>query len=608
MDEIWETNLIVGKNPSHTAGFFNAYDSREFTPEQVLAREVGQNAIDAGRNNKGITKLEFHKLRIEGAAKKHFLDAFKFSELLAPRLDAFKANKRRDNFREGVERFLGDEPISLLLIRDFNTVGLGGRWDRYRPKIDHFARLVCATNLDDKADGDPNSGGSYGLGKTAYAKSSAIYTVLYHSVFEASLETADAHRRLMVAGVYPRHQIEANDYGGFAYFGERAYETTEEAKPFENEDAESRWGLLSQYTGQDLTRDVGDHGTDVLIIMDALELGKIRTAIEDYYFPAILDGTLSVKFVEEDGSVEFPKVKERPDLDQFIRLMEKAKAGVIEETETLQVDHFNKRSGYKLGCYAFELAEADEAQSEKNNRVAIMRGTGMVINYVKLGSEKFESAVGAFIADEEVWPFLLSSENAAHSEWNENSWRLKSDHSEVGQNIVATVNSVLNNRFQKFQRSLQPDVSKSRTESGLLAKILAKALAGNNGDNPPPPGDPNPVSINLQQKKREETLSVWRLQVHDNENTPDKPFMLRLQPSISLAGDAKMVPIRHMEFRIKDANGQVLQQGTKPELEFTFDRGSVLDLGVEFENPGRKNFIVQCKFTAEVEAQDVGND
>ena len=83
---------------------------------------------------------------------------------------------------------------------------------------------------------------------------------------------------------------------------------------------------------------------------------------------------------------------------------------------------------------------------------------------------------------------------------------------------------------------------------------------------------------------------------------------LRLQPSISLAGDAKMVPIRHMEFRVKDSNGQVLQQGTKPELEFTFDRGSVIDLGVEFENPGRKNFIVQCKFTAEVEAQDVGND
>ena len=35
--------------------------------------------------------------------------------------------------------------------------------------------------------------------------------------------------------MYPRHQIKADDFG-FAYFGERAYDTTEEAKPFENEE------------------------------------------------------------------------------------------------------------------------------------------------------------------------------------------------------------------------------------------------------------------------------------------------------------------------------------------------------------------------------------
>ena len=59
---------------------------------------------------------------------------------------------------------------------------------------------------------------------------------------------------------------------------------------------------------------------------------------------------------------------------------------------------------------------------------------------------------------------------------------------------------------------------KSRTESGVLAKILARALAGNNGDNPPPP-ESRTVSINLQQKKREETLSVWRYRFARKENT-----------------------------------------------------------------------------------------
>ena len=36
-----------------------------------------------------------------------------------------------------------------------------------------------------------------------------------------------------------------------------------------------------------------------------------------------------------------------------------------------------------------------------------------------------------------------------------------------------------------------------------------------------------------------------------------------------------MVPIRHMEFRVKDSNGQVLQQGHQARAEFTFERGSV---------------------------------
>ena len=37
-------------------------------PEQVLAEKLA-TAIDAGKNNKGITMLEFHKLRIEGMPK-----------------------------------------------------------------------------------------------------------------------------------------------------------------------------------------------------------------------------------------------------------------------------------------------------------------------------------------------------------------------------------------------------------------------------------------------------------------------------------------------------------------------------------------------------------
>ena len=82
MKTVWETNLIAGKNPSHTAGFFNAYDSRDFTPEQVVAREAPQNSSDAGREQAGATRIEFHQLRIDSDKKRQFLELFEFEKLL----------------------------------------------------------------------------------------------------------------------------------------------------------------------------------------------------------------------------------------------------------------------------------------------------------------------------------------------------------------------------------------------------------------------------------------------------------------------------------------------------------------------------------------------
>ena len=61
--------------------------------------------------------------------------------------------ERNKLFTKSVQEFLEGNEIHAVLVRDYKTCGLGGRWDRYN-KADHFAGLVCALNLDDKADGD----------------------------------------------------------------------------------------------------------------------------------------------------------------------------------------------------------------------------------------------------------------------------------------------------------------------------------------------------------------------------------------------------------------------------------------------------------------------
>jgi hypothetical protein len=598
MSAIWEMNLMDGKNPVHTGGFLTAYDHREFSPEEVAARESGQNSMDAGRHTKGVTQLVFQKLVARGEKKAQLLDLLEIEPLLKPRLEVFSKEERNKLFSDSLNHFFEDDEIYALLIRDFNTCGLGGRWDRYE-KGDHFARLVCALNLDDKADGDSSSGGSFGLGKTAYAKSSNINTVVYHSVFKPTEDTSGAHRRLMAAGVYPKHSFNGTNFGGFAYFGKENSVGSNIAAPFENEEALEYWEKISNIFNVDLNRPSDKFGTDILILMDSLDLTNLKRAIEDYYFPALISNDLSVSFLDEQGSLEKPSVMSRADLDQFVKLYKKAKSSEDIKEETLRVVPLYKMENLNVGRVAFEAAEPDEANSSKVNCVAIMRGTGMVINYVKMGGDQYEPAVGVFMAADDIHTYLQLAENAAHSEWSEHSRRLQQNYPEIGKKLVARVNGSIKGRFVDFQKNLQPDVSVSRSESGLLARLLTGALSGSKGDKPPQKEFPNPVSMHLTQKKRVEEKSVWRLQVHDCEHTPENPFHLTLYPSISLAGDAKRIAIKHMDIIVRDREGAVVQAGSKPVMKHQFLRGSALDFDIEFENPGRHNYVVQCKCVAE---------
>lgn len=594
---IWEFNLIDGKNPTHTGGFLTGYDQRTFSQEEVVARETGQNAMDAGRNLSGLTQLVFQKLQARGEQKQKILNILQLAQILEPRVKVFKKEERNKLFAKSAEDFLTTDTLNALLIRDYNTCGLGGKWDRYE-REDHFARLVCALNLDDKADGDSASGGSFGLGKTAYAKSSTINTVIYHSVFNPSTETNNKRRRLMVAGVYPKHELESISYGGFAYFGTPVHPDSSVAAPFEDEDASNIWAELEQAFGAELKRPDNKTGTDILILMDDLDLEKLKRAVEDYYFPALISNDLSVTFIDEQGSRDQPSVLARNDLDQFVKLYKTARSSDMVKEEQLQVDSFNKRNGLEVGRYAFQAAEPDEAKSIRSNCVAIMRGTGMVINYEKVGGDQYEPAVGVYIAHNDIHEYLQTSENAAHSEWSEHSHRLHQKYPEDGRLIVSSVNSVIKRRFIDFQKNLQPDVSISRSESGLLATLLTGALSGTKGNAGPPKPFHNPVSLSLTKKDRNKNLSKWHLRIRDCEHTPEAPFSLTLLPTISLAGE-KQIAIKHLDFIIKDEDGVVLSESSSPDLTYSFSRGMKLDFIVEIPNPGRRNYVVQCKCIAE---------
>jgi len=583
---------MEGKNPSHTGIFLNAYDKREFSSEEVIAREGGQNASDAGRDIPGTTVLEFQKIKFKGKNKEKLIRLFDFESALKTRVKGMSERNQDKPVADGIKELLKTDEITCLLIRDFHTCGLGGKWDSFE-RGNHFARLVTATNLDDKSDSE-NLGGSFGAGKTEYAKSSKIRTVIYHSVFQETAESEGAYRRLMAAGVYPKHTNENDSatYSGFGYFGTKVKRDGRyEAAPFVNEEAESIWNAIQELTehNSDISRNKGETGTDILIFMDSLDLAEIKRAIEDYYFPALLDGQLAVHFIDFDGERESPNPNDRTDLDQFINLWKRSKEKKPIKKDELVVDRFRKIKDKNLGWYAFEEAEEDEAKTKKNNTVALSRGTGMIINYVPCGSDRYESAVGFFEADDDVAQYLRSSENAAHSEWNSDQDRLKNAFGEDGQKTVASINKQIKDKFGAFQRNLQPDVSYSRTQVGLLSRLLSKALSGKASSETPPEGERRPFAVETDHS-RSDSQSIWSLIISENEDTPDGEIDIRVTPRIAIAGDSKLVAVKKKPFKVFDGNGKEVDG---ENLDFKFKKGVEIKLTVKFDNPGNLNYLVK---------------
>ena len=328
-------NLIMrGKASSHTGSFFNSYDQRTFTQAQVTAKEAGQNSRDAGKKIPGVTQMSFHEITFTGSNKKKFIDIIGL-DFLKDRIEAMSSRTENMHFVDSVKDFFDKKSFKALLIRDFKACGLGGKWDDPSPG-NHFNRLVCQLNLDDKADNEDTLG-SFGLGKTVYAKGSDIRTVIYHSTFEETPESEGEKRRLMATGIYPRHDYQDQKFSGFSFFGEEYQDGNDSvAKPLSNEKAKDCWESIWKLADQAdrLERKDNEYGTDVLILDCNVDLAEIKRAVEDYFFPAILSGQIECSFVDSNNEMSFAAPSAREDLDQFVRLWENAKNKAVKTPMT----------------------------------------------------------------------------------------------------------------------------------------------------------------------------------------------------------------------------------------------------------------------------------
>lgn len=442
-------------------------------PTDVFVREVLQNSVDAGTDIEPV-RVIFRESRIEGDYLARFRET----------LDLGTASPlaNREGLLSGLSAdALFTDPLSVLYVEDFETVGLGGTDGTMAQSNEDNYRRLCL-ELGVTGEGDVR-GGTFGYGKAAYWAVSELWTVVFYSRFEPSARTRNASSRLVAISWFNEHAYRPEGepdelrFTGRCWFG-RVSDREDYCLPFVDDEADA----LAKSLGFS-PRQEGDHGTSAMILGHMTESEKIAEAVERNWWPRILEGRLDVML--PDGTAPSPRAN--PELRPFIRCWDLITGGVEEEENDLVTD-LTYRS-HPLGKVA--LTAVDEGPEEgRYSRIALVRGPGMVVTEYKGPSSAISQpyTVGVFRADPGMEAALAASEPPAHDRWDFGTTRADRDLTEADRRRIRSTLQKIRGAVNDFLRVHQEEPPEAPPRCRELEKVLGEFFATQDaGPRPPPP-------------------------------------------------------------------------------------------------------------------------
>jgi len=408
---------------------------------ETFVREVLQNANDQRLNEHEPVEVNFDFITLSGPEKNQFLEALRWDDGLAERLEAVTAADRGKGYEDVLERVAdpGAE-LRLLIVEDQNTTGLTGEWD----EDSNYAALVRDELFSSKQD--DRAGGSYGLGKSVLWTFSGASTVVFNSTIGAAPRDAATDQRLIGRTKLPTHRLDdGRSYQGAGWLCQ-TIESGDGPRPvsLRGEDAAELADDLhltrprSSGTSM-LVVDYRDPTRDERADLETLADEFVEAAVK-YFWPAMHRGDLDVR-VRADGETRAADYRDVPSIEPFVECFE-SRYNYDQTLETpgdvagLDIPvHLPARSdgtetpdaSVRLGARLASPADNDTLR----NRVALFRGTGMVIKYldqsrVAFGDRNFHAVLscgeandfkGIDDGDRAVERFLRFAEPPEHDEW-----------------------------------------------------------------------------------------------------------------------------------------------------------------------------------------------
>lgn len=240
-----------------------------------LAREICQNSLDARVDDKKPVKVEFALSKIK---RDEIPGIDELSEAMTLSKEFWSDNKKTLDFFDKACRVCRSEQIRVLRISDYNTTGLTGS-DKI--KLSPWQDLVKSSGVSNK---NGESGGSFGIGKSAPYACSDLRTIFYNTLDVNGLKAYQGVAKL-VSFQYPdRVKLFGTQRGeitqGKGYYGETA-----------DNSAVKNLITFGEYERKEI-------GTDVYIlgfIQNPLWKDEIVKATIEGYLISILQNNLEVE-------------------------------------------------------------------------------------------------------------------------------------------------------------------------------------------------------------------------------------------------------------------------------------------------------------------------
>lgn len=556
-----------------TSIFDKALPPSGFSDEELLAREGLQNCKDAAQrdaNNKPeLVEVEVGKLELNRESKIRLFEALRFPN----QSEHFHRIQNADR-RKSLPDFLrNDDPLCVVYFSDHNTVGLGGKWSGAGHHA-NFSNLVVNIARSSKR---PGSGGSFGFGKTTYAKASGLRLVLYYSHFKPEQEPEfdeDVDARFMA--VWLLKVKEEEPISGFAFFGGENHKRPGSLVPLINEEAHAmaeRCGLKR--------RKAGDYGATIAIVDCDIDMAHFKEAVEKYWWPSIHDCRLAVRF--SDGGKIF---RAQPVVNEFVKpywqMYDYMQVGQGTLPEGCVNKTLNKIENVARGQLVYRSLSPEEKDAILDEQKALhpeveeqalalrigglarVRDAGMVLSYDLLGMDPSRRPMTAlFVADQSVDHILRASEPQTHDRWDEHAKnRILNAAEQTGFDgslalrIVRSINSSLSKLISDATNDTPlpppPEGYRLRNMENLLAKFL------NSGRGPIPKSE-RPCSLKIKANRHDEAgeridVAAIELKMKEGEEFQDLGEKLACVVVVSciLLGDTTGTAVGNLSCTLKD--------------------------------------------------------